>query len=252
MLVMYSGGVDSTLLATVAHRILGKKSRCAILDSPLIPRREVEDALEQANREGFSCCRIEFSVLRDEAFQVNPIDRCYLCRKHASALLREEANRTGMAWIADGLTTSDLGTRRPGIKAADEAGIIHPFIEAHLSKDDVRGIAKILGLRVWNKPSEACLASRIPYGECLDASKLSMIEHAENILHNAGFPQVRARFHGPLIRIEVPVEDLARILAVREELVEQLKKVGGTFITLDLEGFRSGSMDEVTNSTSIR
>ena len=245
MLGMYSGGVDSTLLAVVAHRILGRKFRCALLDSPLIPRREVQDALEQANREGFSCRTIHFPILADEVFRAHPVNRCYLCRKHASALLRGEANHTGMEWIADGLTTSDLGTHRPGIKAADEAGIIHPFIEAAISKDDVRGIAKMLGLGVWNKPSAACLASRIPYGDRLDEPKLGIIERAEDILHQMGFPQVRVRLHGPVMRIEVPMEELEKILAMRSVLVEKLKQGGGTFITLDLEGFRSGSMDEV-------
>ncbi len=244
VLVSYSGGVDSAFLAAVAHDTLGDRASCILLDSPVVPRRAVADALSIAERIGIACTVLPEPLLSDEEFTGNPSDRCFFCRKSGAGLLRDHARAMHAETIIDGLNLSDYHQHRPGIRACDEAGIVHPLVDAGLAKEDIREMARESGLPFWNKPSDACLSSRIAYGEPITREKLAMIEASEDLLKDMGFSQVRVRMHGTLARIEVPVPEIGNLVSRREEIACDLRRLGFRYITLDLEGFRSGSMDE--------
>jgi uncharacterized protein len=175
----------------------------------------------------------------------NPAERCYWCKKRSAGVLKGRQEALHVACIADGINLSDTGEHRPGILASTEEGICHPFLEAGLTKADIRTIAQASGLPFWNKPSAACLASRIPYGDEITGKKLAMIEDAEAFLHAAGFFPCRVRMHGGIARIEVVHGDVLKMPALQDRLVTTFKTIGFTYVTLDLEGYRSGSMDEV-------
>jgi len=245
MLVAYSGGVDSTLLAAVAREVLGEKTRCVLLDSPVVPRAAVQQAKELARELGLGLDIIDVPLMSNAEFRMNPPDRCYFCKKVSAVLLRKRAAELGLACIADGINVSDTGEHRPGLRASTEEGIVHPFIETGITKQDIRDIARDLDLPVWQKPSAACLSSRIPYGDAITEGKLRRIEEAEAYLTSLGFGQLRVRLHGDLARIEVHKEDRKKILEQQSDVVKKLKRLGFTYITLDIEGYRSGSMDEV-------
>ncbi len=245
MLVAFSGGVDSTLLAVLAKEILGSNSRCILLDSPVVPRMAVKQAQKIATDYGLLLDIVPVPQMDYEEFRKNPPDRCYHCKKISSQYLKQRAGELGFACIADGINVSDTLEHRPGLTASSEEGIVHPFIEAGITKQDIRDIARVCGLPIWQKPSAACLSSRIPYGDAITREKLKMIEEAEAFLSGQGFSQLRVRVHGPLARIEVLRGDLQKLLAMRTEVVRNLKTIGFSYITLDLEGYRSGSMDEV-------
>ena len=244
LLIAYSGGVDSGLLAALAQEILGGRVHCVFIDSPLVPRTAVVDAERQARALGLTLDVIQMPM-PDGVVRKNQPDRCYHCKKLHAIILKQRARELGLAQVASGFNRSDLGEHRPGLLACSEEGIIHPFIEAGITKADIRRIARELGLGFWDKPSAACLASRIPYGEEITNETLRMIEVAEEVLLEAGFSQVRVRSHGGIARIEVTPEEMPRLFAMRASLVPALKKTGFRYITLDLEGYRSGSMDEV-------
>jgi uncharacterized protein len=245
MLVAFSGGVDSTLLAVLAKEILGSNSRCVLLDSPVVPRKAVEQAQKIAGDYGLLLDIIHVPQMDHEEFRKNSPDRCYYCKKISAQYLKQRAGELGFVCIADGINVSDTLEHRPGLAASSEEGIVHPFIEAGITKQDIRDIARECGLPIWQKPSAACLSSRIPYGEEITFDKLRMIEKAEAFLSAQGFSQLRVRVHGRVARIEVLREDLQKILSIQEEIVKTLKAIGFSYITLDLEGYRSGSMDEV-------
>jgi uncharacterized protein len=245
VLVAYSGGVDSTLLAVAAREVFGERTRCVLLDSPVVPRSAVAAARETARMLGLALDIVDVPLMENRQFTGNPADRCYHCKKVSAVHLRNRAADLGLACIADGINVTDTGEHRPGLRASTEEGIVHPFIEAGITKQDIREIARELGLAVWQKPSDACLSSRIPYGEAITTGKLRRIEEAEAYLAGLGVGQHRVRLHGDLARIEVHKEDTATILEHRQEIVRHLRSLGFAYVTLDLEGYRTGSMDEV-------
>jgi len=247
VLVSYSGGVDSSLLASIAKDALGDEVLCVILDTETYPRRELDEAQNFAKSRGLDFQVVRYSALEDPAFKANPADRCYLCKKASSRILKKIAKERGIEWIADGVNLSDYGDYRPGIAACQEEGIWHPFADLGISKEDIREMAREMGLPFWDKPSSACLSSRIPYGEPLSTEKLGIVEVAEDLLRDLGLRQVRVRAHGKVARIETLGCDTENILFNKDLIVEAFKELGFDYIALDLEGFRSGSMNEVLN-----
>jgi uncharacterized protein len=245
MLIAFSGGVDSTLLAVLAKEVLGNNTAFVLLDSPVVPRAAVEQAHHIARELGLELDIIPVSLMEHEKFRKNPANRCYYCKKISAAYLIQWAEKRGLACIADGINMSDMAEHRPGLVASTEVGIIHPFIESGITKHEIREIARKYGLSVWQKPSAACLSSRIPYGEEITWEKLRMIEEGEVYLAGQGFGQIRVRLHGTIARIEVHKEEMGKILDMQSAVLKKLKSIGFSYVTLDLEGYRSGSMDEV-------
>jgi uncharacterized protein len=245
MLISYSGGVDSALLAVLATEVLGSNARCILLDSPVVPREAIAEARQIADESGLSLEILPVRVMDDERFTKNPAERCYWCKKKSAEVLKWKKEALHFACIADGINVSDTGEHRPGLFASTEEGIVHPFLDAGITKADIREIAQFCGLNFWNKPSAACLSSRIPYGDEITHKKLAMIEKAEAFLHTNGFSQCRVRMHGEIARIEVVRENMQKLMDKREDLVKNFQTIGFTYITLDLTGYRSGSMDEV-------
>jgi uncharacterized protein len=245
LLIAYSGGVDSSLLAKVATDVLGKNAICIILDLEMMQRSELFHAVDLAKSIGLNYRIAKYSMLSNEDFVKNPSTRCYICKREISRMLKVIAAEYGISVIADGVNLSDYEDYRPGIKACDEEGVWHPFVDSRISKEDIREISRSMGLPFWNKPSSACLASRLPYGERITHERLTMVEEAEELLKGMGLHQIRVRAHGGMARIEVLPEDLGRALGERGEIVKALKRIGFEYVTLDLEGFRSGSMNEV-------
>jgi uncharacterized protein len=245
MLVSFSGGTDSSLLMAIAHQVLGERCHAVLLDSPLVSGRAVSEATAIARDLNVSFEIIHVPVLLDETFRKNSINRCYFCKKESAKVLHSRAKELGLACVADGANCSDLVEHRPGLSATDEEGFVHPFIEAGMTKEDIRDMARTRGYPFWNKPSAACLASRVPYGEEISEEKLRMIEEAEEYLADRGYVQFRVRRHGSVARIELSGDDIPTMVRERREVTGRLKEIGFSYVTLDLDGYRSGSMDEV-------
>ncbi|MGA2935225.1 MAG: ATP-dependent sacrificial sulfur transferase LarE [Methanomicrobiales archaeon] len=245
LLIAYSGGVDSSLLAGIAREVLGDRCRAVLLESPVVPRAAVRQAEETAVMLGIPLEMIPVPLMEEETFLANPADRCYYCKKVSARVLKRCADDAGLACVADGMSCSDLGEHRPGIRASDEEGIFHPFVEAGMTKKDIRAIARRRGYAFWNRPSAACLSSRIPYGDEITREKLRMIEDAEEHLHHLGFTQVRVRLHGGIARIEVIPEEMEKLLEEGAVILNTFRSIGFQYVTIDLGGYRTGSMDEV-------
>ena len=245
LLIAFSGGVDSSLLAKVAYDLLGDAALAVTLDTVTLPRSELEAACEIASDIGIPHRVACFSEIEDEEFVRNTPDRCYFCKRKSAKFLKGIASEESIETVAYGVNISDFGEHRPGIKACNEEGIWHPFVEASLTKSDVREISKDLGLPSWDKPSTACLSSRIPYGENITIEKLKMIEDAEEILRSFGFLQSRVRLHGNIARIEVLQDDMEDLISLGLQITTYFKDIGFGYVSMDLKGYRSGSMDEV-------
>ena len=245
VLVAFSGGVDSGFLAKVTFDVLLDNALAVTLDTETLPRSELKDAEDIASFIGISHRVIRFSELENKKLIDNPPDRCYHCKKESARFLKKIASEEGINTIAFGVNISDFDEHRPGIIACNEECIWHPFVEVGLKKSDVRALAKEVGLPFWDKPSTACLSSRIQYGEKITKEKLKMIEDAEEVLKSLGFSQFRVRMHGNISRIEVLEEEMDDLFKLKERITSSLKKIGFSYITMDLEGYRSGSMDEV-------
>ena len=244
VLVAYSGGADSTFLLKVALDVLSENVLAVTAKAPIFPASELATAEEMAHRLGARHLFVEIGLLEDPRFASNPPDRCYICKRALFSRLKELAEGRGFE-MADGSNSDDLGEHRPGLRALQELGVRSPLAEAGLTKDEIRALSKEIGLPTWDKPSQTCLATRFPYGECLTLEKLRRVEEAEGFLRSLGLRQLRVRSHGSLVRIEVSREDMARLLELAASVVARLKESGYTYVTLDLEGYRSGSMDAI-------
>ena len=242
--IAFSGGVDSTFLAKVASDVLGKRVLAITALSDLFPAREADEAAEFCREQGIRQIPFEYHELDVEGFASNPPDRCYLCKTAILSAARDIAEREGFEVLADGSNADDADDYRPGSRAVKEQGVISPLYEAGLSKADIRALSRDLGLPTWDKPAMACLASRIPYGDLIDAEKLHRIETAEDYLHGLGLSQLRVRMHGDIARIEVPPEEFGLLTGVADKVVERLRDLGFAYVTLDLQGYRMGSLNE--------
>ncbi len=248
VLIAFSGGVDSTLLFKVAQDTLGNENVLAVTAlSPLFPERESRGAKRVIQEMGGRHLLIESNELEIPGFSKNPTDRCYYCKRTLFKELLEIAKKEGIPFVAEGSTLDDDQDHRPGKMAVQQLGIRSPLKEALLTKAEVRELSRRLGLMTWDKPSFACLASRFPYGKEITEEGLRMVGEAEDFLIGLGFKQVRVRHYGDLARIEIYPEEMKRLIdeALREEVVKRLKALGYKFITLDLQGYRTGSMNEV-------
>jgi uncharacterized protein len=247
VLIAYSGGVDSTFLAKVAQDVLGDNTLAVTISSEIHPEWEPKEAATIAKEIGIKHEIIKTDALDIPGIAENPPDRCYYCKKAILGKLKDIAEKRGFKHVAEGTNFDDIGDHRPGMRAVMEEGVISPLKEAKLAKADIRKLSKALGLPTWDKPSLACLASRFPYGTRITPEKLKSVEQAEIFLMDMGIRQLRVRHHGEIARIEVPQEDTDIILQNREEIVKRLKELGYKYVTMDLQGYRTGSMNEVLN-----
>jgi len=247
-LIAFSGGVDSTLLLKVAHDTLGDRAIAATADSETYPREELEQARALAALIGCRHIVVRTDELSDERYARNHPDRCYYCKRTLFTHLQPLAAELGVAAILYGAMADDIGDHRPGHRAALEFAVRSPLIEAGLGKREIRELARRLGLPNWNKPSYACLSSRIAYGERVTAETLRTLDEAERFMRRLGFSQFRVRHHDVIARIEVTPDELPLAIAQRDAIVAHLKALGYVYVTLDLQGFRSGSMNEARRS----
>jgi len=246
MLVAYSGGVDSTFLLKIVKDVLSDNVVAVTAQSLVYPAGELKEAQELAKTIGVEHIVIESNELDIPEFAQNTPDRCYYCRKVLFSKFNEIARQRGLKHVVDGCNLDDTADYRPGIRAARETGVRSPLKEAKLTKEDIRKFSKQVGLSTWNKPSIACLASRFPYGDRITSEALAMVAEAEDYLYTLGFGQLRVRHHGTVSRIEVPAEDMTAFLnnRLRTQIVDHLKAIGYTYVALDLQGYRTGSMNE--------
>jgi pyridinium-3,5-biscarboxylic acid mononucleotide sulfurtransferase len=245
VVVAFSGGVDSSLLLRAAHDCLGDGALAVTAVSPSLPSHELEMAQEVARLIGARHVLVETHEVEDARYAANPSDRCYFCRSITLDQLIPYARDLGYDVIVDGNNADDLGDFRPGRRAAREHGVRSPLQEVGLAKAEIRALARSLGLPNWDMPSAACLSSRVPYGSRIEPETLRLIDRAEQVLRKMGLRQVRVRHHDRVARIEVEPADLEAVVAARQQIVDGLVALGYTYVTLDLAGFRSGSMNEV-------
>ena len=248
-LVAFSGGIDSTLVLAVAKKVLGERVLAITAESDSVPKRELQTARHLAQILGVKHKIIRTEEMSSPDYLKNPINRCYYCKSELYSKLAKVAAGHKLASILNGINMDDLGDHRPGITAAKEAGVISPLVESKFTKQDVRDLAREMNLPNWAKPALACLSSRIPYGQPVTTKKLSMIEQAEETLLAEGFQQVRVRHHGNMARIELPKNDIPDLLksGLSKKVNQCLQKIGFQYVTVDLKGYRSGSLNEILN-----
>ncbi len=244
-LIAFSGGVDSSVLSALAYGALGDNAVAVTADSPTLAPDELGCARRVAEEIGIKHIVISYDELDEPEFSGNPIDRCYYCKKGLIRELKKIAAQEGISTIIEGTNLSDLGQYRPGYRAVKEEGIYNPFVEFGATKEEIREMARELKLSVADKPSMACLSSRFPYGQRITHEALKRVGRAEDFLRKAGFAIVRVRDHAGMARIEIMPGEMQHFLKMREEVVSEFRRIGFSYITLDLMGFRSGSMDEI-------
>ena len=243
--VAYSGGVDSTFLAATAHDVLGERSLAVTASSPSMAPSDLEEAVATARELNLRHRVIQTQELLDPRYTANDPRRCYFCKLELYTWLQPLAAEEGLAWVASGTNMDDLKDFRPGLKAGQEYGVRNPLVEARLTKDDIRVLSRLRGLSTWDKPAQPCLSSRIPYGAPVSIEALDRIAQAEACLKELGLRQFRVRHHETIARIEVEPEDMMPLLrpGVREKLVSDMRAIGYLYVTLDLAGFRTGSLN---------
>ena len=250
--IAFSSGVDSTLMLKVAHDVLGEKAVAVTARSHAFPAREKNEAEEFCKKEGIEQIFIDFEELSIPGFKQNTKNRCYLCKQALFNMIIEAARERGLSFVCEGSNLDDNGDYRPGLKAVEELGVKSPLRECNLWKSEIRAISKELGLKTWQKQSFACLASRFVYGEEITAEKLSMVDRAEQLLLDLGFAQERVRIHsfgtdetaGTIARIEVNPEAFSKLVENQKIIVSEFKKIGFNYVSMDLQGYRTGSMNE--------
>lgn len=247
VLVAFSAGVDSTFLAKAAYDVLGAGALAVTGRSVTLAASELEESRVLAERIGIRHLIVDTDEIADESFGNNPPNRCYFCKNELYSVLSRVAAEEGMAVIVDGSNADDVGDHRPGMQAARELGVRSPLMEVGMTKEDIRTLSRSFGLPTWDKPAQACLSSRFPYGDRITPEKIAQVEKAESGLRKLGFRQLRVRHHGDVARIEVPKADIARLVddEIAQQVIARMKEAGFTYVTIDLEGFRSGSMNEV-------
>jgi len=243
VLVAFSGGADSALVAAVAARELGDRALAVTAVSPSLPPGELEAARDTARSAGVRHRTVRTAEVDKEAYRSNGTDRCYHCKTELYDVLGDLARREGYSVVVSGANADDLGDFRPGLRAASEHAVRHPLVEAGLGKREVRELSRELGLPTWDKPASACLSSRFAFGVRIGVEELSKVGRAERAIKELGFRQVRVRVHGDVARVEVEPDDIDRLVHERRAVTQALKSLGYRFVTLDLEGFRSGSMN---------
>ena len=242
--VSFSGGIDSSFLLYVANKVLGSKNVLAIIaNGVMVPRKDYKEAIEFLKENNFKYKEIEFKPLEIKEFKENSKERCYFCKKNLMTKIKEEAIKNGFENVLDGKNQDDLKVYRPGNKVQEELGIISPLAETGFSKKEIRNESKKLGLKIWNKPSNSCLATRFPYNTILNKESLRKVDISEELLKELGIKKSRVRVHGDIARIEVEKEDF-KIILKNLDIVEKIKEIGFKYITLDLEGLKSGSFDK--------
>jgi uncharacterized protein len=246
VLVAFSGGVDSTLLLRLAREELGEGAVALLASSPTYPDAEIQQAKKLADEIGTRWVEVSSNELKIPSFVSNTPRRCYHCKRELFTLCQQKAEELGLNYVADGSNMDDAGDYRPGMDAARELGIRSPLKEAGLTKEEVRELSHLLGLPTWDKPSMACLASRFPYGTEITPPRLEQVQKSEDFLRHLGFRQLRVRYHGKTARVEVELSEMKRFMEekIRAQVVSFLKEAGFTYVTLDLQGYRTGAMNE--------
>jgi pyridinium-3,5-biscarboxylic acid mononucleotide sulfurtransferase len=245
-MVAFSAGVDSTFLLKIAHMVLGERAIALTASSATAPPGELAAAQQFAASLGIRHIVLDSHELANPSFTQNPANRCFFCKDELYKICREQANQLGITTIMDGTNLDDLRDHRPGLKAAKEWGVRHPLVEAEMTKDDIRRYSRGLDLPTWDKPSSPCLSSRFPYGTEINLERLKKIAACELLMKELGFREFRVRYHGDLARIEVAQEEFHRWFnqATRDAVVQKFKQIGFHYVSLDLQGYRTGSMNE--------
>jgi len=246
-IIAYSGGVDSTFLLRVASEELRSDVVALTIRSPTAATNELQTALDLARTFGTEHIVIDSNELTIPGYAENPVDRCFLCKENLYTHCRAVAGSRGIDTVADGVNLDDLGDYRPGLRAASEHGVRHPLVEAQLTKAEIRQLSRELLLPTWDRPASPCLSSRFPYGTRITLERLQRVGEAESVLHRYGFAACRVRFHDRMARLEVPLSELPRLLSepIRAEITAAIKALGFTYVTVDLQGLRSGSLNEM-------
>ncbi|HYR86329.1 MAG TPA: ATP-dependent sacrificial sulfur transferase LarE [Terriglobia bacterium] len=252
-IVAFSGGVDSSYLALVAHQELGSRSLAVTAESPSYPTHQRNIAVDLVQRYGFRHEFIASDEMEDANYVKNPSNRCYFCKHELYTKLQRMAESRGFRFVVDGNNLDDTGDYRPGRRAGQELEIRSPLIEAGLTKEEIRNLSQLQGLATWNQPASACLSSRIPYGTPVTPEKLRMIDHGEEIMRTLGFSQCRVRHHGDVARIEIAREELPGALSMDmfDRLGREFRKIGFRFVAIDVNGYRTGALNEVLTRIAI-
>jgi len=254
VLVAFSAGVDSTFLLKVAHMVLGERAVALTASSPTAPPGELEAAKAFVANLGCRHVVVDSHELANPSFHQNPVNRCFFCKDELYRICRAQADRLGIGAVVDGTNLDDLKDHRPGLKAAKEWGVRHPLVEAEMTKDDIRRHSREFGLPTWDKPSSPCLSSRFPYGTEINLERLKQIAACELFMKELRFREFRVRYHGDLARIEVAANELDRLFEkeTREAIIGKFKEVGFSYVSLDLQGYRTGSLNEVLKTKTIQ